>query len=252
MRSIRYPSSKKLEASTSRFEAVHGEARQRRFTGSLVLHVGVNTGVAVYLGGHPIYAHYSESNDLFGNQALDVMTSESGSVERHASTTEKVEMFLTYMDFINRDEGIMEVCRTEEADMRERVIDNPNVDEGENAEISAPEGVRLGYSIDKDYVRKFAREHRLTGYALSNTELLMFEGGEAVDSVALHRKNVPIRVRFMSEDDVVEAECEYVGIVDVNEASSDVVVNYDIEGWEVVDTEREIEKGGGLLSRFLG
>lgn len=252
MRSIRYPSSKKLEASTSRFEAVHGEARQRRFTGSLVLHVGVNTGVAVYLGGHPIYAHYSESNDLFGNQALDVMTSESGSVERHASTTEKVEMFLTYMDFINRDEGIMEVCMTEDADMRERVVDNPNVEEGEDAEIKLPEGVRLGYSIDKDYVRRFAREHGLSGYALSNTELLVFEDGEAVDSRALHMKNVPIRVGFKSDEDVVEAECEYVDIVDTKEAGSLVMVDYNVDGWEVVDTDREIEKKGGLLSRFLG
>ncbi|MDY7083219.1 MAG: hypothetical protein SXQ77_12640, partial [Halobacteria archaeon] len=141
-----------------------------------------------------------------------------------------------YMEYIGRDEGIMRIYQTEEAVMPERGI---LVTEGtEVNELTVPEGIRLGYALNREYAEEFFRREGIGGYALANNEIIFFENGRTTNSIKFQEDHPSITMTVTSGN-LDEVESEYATIYK-GEGGSDTQIEYDIEGWEIVDTDQEI------------
>jgi len=247
---MRFPASEQVSSHESSFEAAHSEVRKKEFTGSLVLNSVEGEGVAVYLNGWPIYAKYKGANDESGERAVKEMKKQSGEIERHASRRDPVEMFRTYMNYIGREEGLISVHRTDEVEVQPRTI---LVTKGGSLEkTQVPGGVRLGYSPDQRQAYEFFEEEELTGYALSNDEIIRFEDGEEQDRKKFKDDGLSTLVRMASEEGLGALECEYLDVYTQGSSGGQVDVEFDIEGWEIVESDGGSGEGGGLLSGILG
>jgi len=246
---MRFPASEQVSSHESSFEAVHNESRQKGFTGTLVLDAVDGQGVAVYLDGWVVYAQFRGSADASGREALKEMTDRSGDIERHESRRDPVEMFRTYMSYIGRDEGLVSVHRTDEVKVTQRTI---LVTEGGDLEkTNVPPGVRIGYAPDERQARNFFDENGMSGYALSNDEIVFFEEGDEMDRERFKDDELSILVRMDSEETAGALECDYLDVYTQGSSGGQVDVEFDIDGWEIIE-EDEDAGSGGLLSGILG
>jgi hypothetical protein len=245
---MKFPASEQVSSHESSYEAAHTEARKKEFVGSLVLSSTEGDGVVVYLDGWPVYAKYKGENELDGEDAVDRMKDLSGELDRHVSRQDSVEMFRTYMSYIGRDEGLITMHRTDEVEVRERTI---LVTEGGTLEkTELPAGVRLGYSADERQAREYFEEKGMTGYALSNNEVVFFENGTEVDRKQFKDDDLSILVRMESEEGLGALECDFLNVYTQGSTGGQVDVEFDIQGWEIV--EETESGGGGILSGLLG
>jgi len=245
---MRFPASEQVSSHESSFEAAHTEARKKEFVGSLVLSSTDGDGVVVYLDGWPVYAKYKGDEEIDGEEAVERMKELSGELDRHVSRQDSVEMFRTYMSYIGRDEGLITMHRTDEVEVHERTV---LVTEGGTLnKTELPPGVRLGYSADERQARDYFDEKGMTGYALSNNEVIFFENGTVVEKKEFKEDDLSILVRMDSEEGLGALECDFLNVYTQGSTGGQVDVEFDIQGWEIV---RETEKnGGGLLSGLLG
>ena len=245
---MRFPASEQVSSHESSFEAAHTEARKKEFVGSLVLSSSEGDGVVVYLDGWPVYAKYKGERELDGEEAVGRMRDLSGDLDRHVSRQDSVEMFRTYMSYIGRDEGLIKMHRTDEVQVRERTI---LVTEGGNLEkTEIPEGLRLGYSADENQASEYFKEEGVTGYALSNSEVIFFENGTEVDRKNFKEDDMSILVRMDSEEGLGALECDFLNVYTQGSTGGQVDVEFDIRGWEVV--KETGSDSGGLISGLLG
>lgn len=247
---MRYPASEQVSNHESSFETAHVEARKKGFVGSLVLSSAHGDGVVVYLDGWPVYAKYkgNDGEEINGEDAVDHMKDLSGELDRHVSRRDPVEMFRTYMSYIGREEGLITMHRTDEVEVRKRTI---LVTEGGTLEkTEVPAGLRLGYSADEKQARNFFSNEGITGYALSNSEVVFFEEGREVDRKQFKEDEYSILVRMDSEEGLGALECEFLKVYTQGSTGGQVDVEFDIQGWEIV--EEKDDGGGGLLSGILG
>ena len=246
---MRFPASEQVSSHESSFEAAHSEARKKGFTGTLVLDAVDGEGLVVYLDGWLVYAKYRGSSDEWGKDALETMKDRSGEIDRHASRRDPVEMFRTYMSYIGRDEGLVSVHMTDRIEAPQRTI---LVTEGGNLEkTEVPPGTRVGYAPDERQVYSFFEEKEMSGYALSNDELIYFEDGEETDRDRFKDDELSILVRMKSEEAGAALECEYLDVYTQGSSGGQVDVEFDIEGWEIVE-DTGGGGSGGLLSGILG
>ena len=245
---MRFPASEQVSSHESSFEAAHTEARKKEFVGSLVLSSTDGDGVVVYLDGWPVYAKYKGDEEIDGEEAVERMKELSGELDRHVSRQDSVEMFRTYMSYIGRDKGLITMHRTDEVEVHERTV---LVTEGGTLnKTELPPGVRLGYSADERQARDYFDEKGMTGYALSNNEVIFFENGTVVEKKEFKEDDLSILVRMDSEEGLGALECDFLNVYTQGSTGGQVDVEFDIQGWEIV---RETEKnGGGLLSGLLG
>lgn len=246
---MKFPASEQVSNHESSFEAAHAEARKKEFIGSLVLSSVEGDGVVVYLDGWPVYAKYkSGDEEVSGEDAVNRMKRLSGTLDRHVSRRDAVEMFRTYMSYIGRDEGLITVHRTDGVEVRKRTI--LVTEGGELEKTSLPAGVRLGYSADERQARDFFAEEGMKGYALSNNEVIFFEGGEPVEKKEFKEDDFSMLVRMDSEEGLGALECEFLNVYRQGSTGGQVDVEFDIQGWEIV--EENEDGGGGFLSGILG
>jgi len=244
---MRYPASEQVSNHESSFEAAHTEARKKEFVGSLVLSSDEGDGVVVYLDGWPVYAKYKGDEEMDGEMAVDYMKTLSGRLDRHVSRRDPVEMFRTYMEYIGRDEGLITMHRTDEVEVRKRTI--LVTESGTLEKTEVPPGIRLGYSADEKQAKRYFSEVSITGYALSNREIIFFEEGEEVDRKEFKEDDFSMLIRMDSEEGLGALECEFLKIYTQGSTGGQVDVEFDIQGWEIVE---ETEQSGGLLSGILG
>ncbi|MFP4174765.1 MAG: hypothetical protein ACLFSW_03180 [Halobacteriales archaeon] len=246
---MRYPASEQVSSHESSFEAAHSEARKKEFTGTLVLDAVDGEGVAVYLDGWLVYAKFRGATEEWGQEALEAMKDRSGEIERHASRRDPVEMFRTYMSYIGREEGLVSVHHTDKIEVPKRTI---LVTQGGNLEkTEVPPGTRIGYSPDERLTRNFLEENGMSGYALSNDELVFFEDGEETERKRFKDDELSILVRMESEEAGAALECDYLDVYTQGSSGGQVDVEFDIEGWEIVESTGG-GGSGGLLSGILG
>jgi len=154
------------------------------------------------------------------------------------------------MSYIGRDEGLITIHRVDEIDVRQRTI---LVTQGGSLEkTEVPAGVRVGYSSDEDQAHDFFEDGGVTGYALSNNEIIFFENGEEVDRKRFKDDGRSILVRMDSEEGLGALECEFLNVYTQGSTGGQVDVEFDIQGWEIVESGSGGESGGGLLSGLLG
>ncbi|MDZ7687262.1 MAG: hypothetical protein U5J64_00825 [Halobacteriales archaeon] len=245
---MRYPASEQVSNHESSFETAHTEARKKEFVGSLVLNSSGGDGVVVYLDGWPVYAKFKDDEEMNGEMAVDYMKTLSGNLDRHVSRRDPVEMFRTYMEYIGREEGLITMHRTDEVEVRKRTI--LVTESGTLEKTEVPAGVRLGYSADKKQAKSFFSDEGITGYALSNKKVMFFKEGEEVDRKQFKEDDFSMLVRMDSEEGLGALECEFLKIYTQGSTGGQVDVEFDIQGWEIVE-EKE-DNGGGLLSGILG
>lgn len=252
-----YPPSHEVRTYESSFEAAHSEAREKGFNGSLVLRSDNGDGVVVYLDGWPIYGYHVNSTEAYGETAIESLIPETGLVDRHESNDETVDMFHTYMDYLGREQGLLDIAEKEECEVLEREL-LITVDD-ELTKIEVPAGRRIGYAPRPKYAEKYAEEHTLTGYALSNNDIIYFEDGRTVAHETFKEDGESMLARMESDRGLRGQECEYIKIFPEHNTSTAQVVNveFDIDGWEIVETEsgsapKESEEKKGLIGRFIG
>lgn len=245
---MRFPASEQVSSHESSFGAAHNEARKKEFVGSLVLGSSEGDGVVVYLDGWPMYAKFKGDRELDGEAAVERMKDLSGELDRHVSRQDSVEMFRTYMSYIGRDEGLITIRRTDEVQVRKRTI---LVTEGGDLEkTELPAGLRIGYSADEKQAIEYFEEEGMTGYALSNSEVVFFEKGKEVDRKKFKDNDMSMLVRMDSEEGLGALECDFLNVYTQGSTGGQVDVEFDIRGWEIV--EETEDSGGGLLSGLLG
>lgn len=246
---MRFPASEQVTSHESSFEAAHSEARKKEFTGTLVLDAVDGNGVAVYLNGWLVYGKYRGGTEAWGEDAVEEMKSRSGEIERHASRRDPVEMFRTYMSYIGRDEGLVSLHKTSEVDVPERTI---LVTEGGDLEkTKIPPGTRIGYAPDERQLLSFFEEEGMSGYGLSNDEIIYFEDGEETDRDRFKDDDLSILVRMGDEETGGALECEYLDVYTQGSSGGQVDVEFDIQGWEVVE-DTGGGGSGGLISGIFG
>ncbi|MDY6780399.1 MAG: hypothetical protein SV760_07630 [Halobacteria archaeon] len=246
------PPSQEVRSHESSFESAHSEAREKDFTGSLVIDGAGDKGVAVYLDGWAIYAQLTdkvEGSEVFGKEALERMIELSGTVERHVSDTGTIEMFRTYMDYIDRGDGLLNIYELDTVEVPERTV---MVQKGGSVDkVTAPGGIRIGYSPNEDRATEVFEERGIDGYALSNDDIIFFENGEPNHRREFKQDGLSILVRVDSEEGLGALECEYVDMYTQGSGTGgNVDVEFDINGYEIVNTE----EGGsdGFISGLLG
>ena len=244
---MRFPASEQVSSHESSFEAAHTEARKKEFVGSLVLSSTDGDGVVVYLDGWPVYAKYKGKKELDGEAAVERMKDLSGELDRHISRQDSVEMFRTYMSYIGRDEGLITIRRTDEVRVQQRTILITGSGNLEKTEI--PPGLRIGYSADERQTVEFFKNEDMTGYALSNSEVIFFENGTEVDREQFKKNDLSMLVRMDSEEGLGALECDFLKVYTQGPTGGQVDVEFDIRGWEIVE---EVEEKGGFLSGLLG
>lgn len=246
---MRFPASEQVSSHESSFEAAHAEARKKEFIGSLVLRSVEGDGVVVYLDGWPVYAKYkSGEEEESGEDAVDRMRRLSGDLDRHVSRRDAVEMFRTYMSYIGRDEGLISAHKTDEVEVQRRTI--LVTEDGNLEKTKLPRGVRLGYSATEGQARDFFEEQSMTGYALSNKEVVFFEDGEPTERKQFKDDDFSMLVRMDSEEGLGALECEFLNVYRQGSTGGQVDVELDVRGWEIV--EETGDSGGGILSGILG
>lgn len=248
---MEFPASEQVSNHESRFETAHAEARKKEFIGSLVLSSAEGDGVVVYLDGWPVYAKYKDKREdevVNGEDAVDEMKRLSGKLERHVSRRDAVEMFRTYMSYIGREEGLIAAHRADEVEVRKRTILVTEGGELDKTELLP--GIRLGYSADEKQAHDFFEEKGITGYALSNNEVIFFEDGEPTQRKQFKDDDFSMLVRMDTEEGLGALECEFLNLYRQGSTGGQVDVEFDIRGWEIVkETE---DSSGGLLSGILG
>jgi len=246
---MRFPASEQVSSHESSFEAAHTEARKKEFTGSLVLDSVDGRGVAVYLDGWLVYAKYRGGADESGKGALEAMKSRSGEIDRHASRSDPVEMFRTYMSYIGRDEGLVSVHHTDEVEVPQRTI--LVTEGGDLNKTNVPPGTRLGYAPDEKQVYSHFDEEGMSGYALSNDEIISFDEGEETERRSFKDDELSILVRMESEEAGAALECDYLDVYTQGSSGGQVDIEFDIEGWEIVEGGSG-GGSGGFISGILG
>ncbi|MDY7082318.1 MAG: hypothetical protein SXQ77_07930, partial [Halobacteria archaeon] len=179
---MKFPQSENVREYESSIEAAHSEAQRKLFDGSLVVSTdGESEGVIVYLGGYPIYAYYIDGTDdtdveeFHSENAVERLTQKHGEIQRHDSDADIVRMFHTYMEYLGRDENLINVYEKARMKVREKTVlvtRDATLDK-----VSLPEGERVGYAPSAGHAEKFARKHGFTGYAVSNNEVVFFRDG---------------------------------------------------------------------------
>jgi hypothetical protein len=245
---MRFPASEQVSSHESSFGAAHNEARKKEFVGSLVLSSSKGDGVVVYLDGWPVYAKFKGDTELDGEGAVERMENLSGELDRHVSRQDSVEMFRTYMSYIGRDEGLITIRRMDEVQVRRRTI---LVTEGGNLEkTELPTGLRIGYSADEKQAIEYIGDEGMTGYALSNSEVVFFENGTEVDRKEFKDNDMSMLIRMESEEGLGALECDFLNVYTQGSTGRQIDVEFDIRGWEIV--EETEDGGGGLISGLLG
>ncbi len=247
---MKYPSAEEVRTHESSFEAAHSEARKKEFNGSLVLDGGSGEGVVVYLEGWPIYAEYHGLENALGTDALDLMTEQSGKIERNVSRKESVEMFRTYMEYIGENQGSINIYEADRVEVSKRTILVTKA--GSLEKTTAPAGTRVGYAPDLDYVEEYFAKNEATGYALSNDEIVFYEEGDETDREGFKQDGLSMLVSMESDEGLAALECAYLDVYTqgASGGKGEVDVEFDIEGWEIV--EGEVEDSGGMLGGLLG
>lgn len=247
---LKYPASEEVRTHESSFGAAHSEARKKEFTGSLVLDAERGDGVVVYLDGWPIYAEFDGVETALGSDALDAMRDLSGRIERNVSRREAVEMFRTYMEYIGEEEGAINIYEADEIDIQERTILVTKA--GDLDKTTAPAGTRVGYAPDLDYVSEYFAENEVTGYALSNDEIVFYDEGEEVERERFKEDGLSMLVSMKDEESLGALECAYLDVYTQGggDGKGNVDVEFDIEGWEIVESDGT--GGGGMLGGILG
>lgn len=252
-----YPPSEQVRTYESPFEAAHSEAREKGFNGSLVLRSDNGDGVVVYLDGWPIYGYYVDSTEIYGEKAVQHLMPETGLIDRHESNDETVDMFHTYMEYLGRDDGLLDIAERERCEVLEREL--LITEDDELTKVEVPAGTRIGYAPRPKYAEKYAGEHGLTGYALSNNDVLYFDEGQKTGHEVFKEEEGSVLARMESDRGLRDQECDYCMIFPEHSTSSARVVNveFDIDGWEVVETEEATggDSGGekkGLIGRLVG
>ncbi|MDY7083032.1 MAG: hypothetical protein SXQ77_11685 [Halobacteria archaeon] len=203
---MNFPSSQRVRTYESSFEVAHSEAREKGFSGSLVLRSGTKKGVVVYLEGWPIYAKYNNGrgDELHAQDAIDSLNTVTGSIDRHPSEPNMVEMFRTYMGYIDREEGEINVYKVRDVEIPERTI--LVTQGGELNKVKAPRGERVGYSPNEEYLKEYFEENEVTGYALSNDEAMFFEDGHMTRREKFKEDGLSIVVRMQQGEDFESLE----------------------------------------------
>lgn len=250
---MRYPSSEEVSSYTSEFEAAHSEARRKEFSGSLALRSNDCDGVVVYLRGLPVYAQAREAyeGDMRGIEAVNILLSRRGTVDRRPSDAESVRMFCTYMEYLGRDSCVVHVYEMEpvEVPAREFVVTG----EGGLTKVEVPDGVRVGYSRSEEYVSKYFQKESADGYAVSNDEVVRFGNGHETGRDVMKEDEEPVLARMETEQGVRELDCEFADVIpERGGGARKIDVEFDIRGWEVVRTDASEESSGGFLSGLLG
>ncbi len=247
---MNYPAAEEVRTHESSFDAAHSEARKKEFTGSLRLESERGEGVVVYLDGWPIYAEFRGVESAYGSEAVDMMREVSGRIERNVSRREAVEMFRTYMEYIGEELGAVNIYEADRVDVRERTILVTKA--GDLDKTTAPAGTRVGYAPDLDYVSTYFEENDETGYALSNDEIVFYDEGEEVERNRFKEDGLSMLVSMDSDEGLGTLECTYLDVYTQGGSSGggNVDVEFDIEGWEIVESEGG--GGGGVLGGLLG
>ncbi|MFW5929235.1 MAG: hypothetical protein ACOCT0_02310 [Halobacteriota archaeon] len=247
------PAPEQIRTHESSFDVAHTEARQKGFTGSLVVESDRGKGVVVYLEGWPVYAEVEGLDSGEGEEAVDVLVGVEGEIERHTSRTDSVEMFLTYMSYIGRESGLIDVFETDHVEVDRRTILVTQA--GNLNKTKAPAGTRIGYASDLESAERYFESEETMGYALSNDEIVFFDGGEEVEREHFKEDGLSMLVRMKTEEGLGALECEYLEIYTQGASSSggQIDVEFDIEGWEIVETEGGSDgDSGGFLGGILG
>lgn len=247
---MRYPASEEVASHQSTFEAAHTEARKKGFTGSLVFDAVEGEGVVVYLRGWPVYAEYQGPSYETSEDAIHAMKGMSGEIERHASRKDAVEMFKTYLNYIGRDEGFINVYRVDQVTIQERTVLVTKAGNLEKTQV--PSGKRIGYSPSEEQAKEYFSEENESGYALSNNEIIFFSDGKEDDRNRFKEDDLSTLVRMDNEEGLGALECEYLELYTQGSSGGKVDVEFDIQGWEIVETSGKTESSGGLLSGVFG
>jgi len=253
---MQYPSSEEVRSYPSEFEVAHSEARHKGFTGSLVLRSEDVGGVIAYLEGVPVYAYARHDevakSDASGGDAVELLSSKDGTVDRHPSDSESVRMFLTYMEYLGRDEHIIHVYEKEPVEIAERTF----LVTGDNGltKVEVPAGTRVGYSLSEEDVSSYFEDESADGYAVSNDAVLRFGNGHETGREEMKDDGEPLLARMESEQGLKEIDCEFERVFPERGGSSRKIdVEFDIKGWEVVRTDTDDGgESGGLLRGLLG
>lgn len=246
---MEFPPAEAISTHESTFESAHSEAKQTQFDGSVHIDAGDAEGVTVYMDGWPIYAVYrGTEGDAVGKDAVDAMVPLSGTLERHDASRERVEMFRTYMEFVDRVEGLMNIYEPDTVEVRDRTILVTKA--GDLEKVDVPAGVRRGYAPNEEYLMTYFEDEELAGYGLSNNEIVFFEDGDVSDRRRFKDDGLSILVRIDSKDGLGALECEYLDVYTQSESGGKADVEFDIEGWEIVEMEESGDSG--LVGKLFG
>ncbi|MFB6283452.1 MAG: hypothetical protein ABEK59_05895 [Halobacteria archaeon] len=244
---MEHPSYHKSRTYSSSFQELHKTAMETNFNGSYLIEEDTASGVSAYLEGWPIYAKYNGVNDYYGANAIQELSVLNKKVTEYVSSNALVKMFRTYMKYIGLDEGFMDIFEKPEIQVPERKILISKGDEVEKKKI--PTGVRLGYSPNRECMFDYFRDTKLTGYALSNEKIWYFDKGRARNRERLKENGLPMLMRIGSEINLGVLDTEFSEVYLQSPVDDEVDIEYDISGWEIVDSAR----GGsnGFLSSIL-
>lgn len=240
---MEYPSYNRSRKHSESFEKLHQKAIERNFNGSYVVEAGEAQGVTTYLEGWPIYARYEGVNDFYGMDAIQELSVLNKTVTEYVSSNDLVKMFRTYMKYIGKDEGFMDIIEKPEVELPTRKTLNSE------EEIELPAGVRLGYSPNKECMLEFCKNSLLTGYALSNRKIWYSDKGIVRDKKNLQENDLPLLLRMNSDRDLGSLDTEFAEVYLQTSKKGEIEMEYDISQWEIVDTTRKPQQG--LLDKIL-
>lgn len=247
---MEFPPAEEISTHESTFESAHSEAKQTQFDGSVYIDAGDAEGVAVYMEGWPIYAMYRGTDaEAVGKEALDAMVPLSGTLERHTASRERVEMFRNYMEFVGRTDGLMDIYEPDNVEVRGRTILVTKA--GDLEKVNVPGGVRRGYAPNEDYLASYFEKTGIDGYGLSNNEIVFYEDGEVAERERFKDDGLSILVRIDSKDGLGALECEYLDVYTQSESGGKADVEFDIEGWEIVESGED-DSDGGIVGKIFG
>jgi len=231
--------SRERKKDTAAFSEVDRWMRDRGASGTVK--IGKVGGIfLIYLKGWVTYATYEVGDEeKYGQDALDTIPEhEEFVVELKLSNHRKSEMARTYMEYIGREDRLIDVHAVS-GSVEERTVVVTEVGNLRKKEL--PEGERVGYSSDEKRLASWFAGNGGNGYGLSNHSVVFFEGGEESEREHLKDDNNPLLV----DGDIEDLGCRYLNVTPAG-SEGEGVYEIDIDGWEVVRTE----DGGDILGLF--
>jgi len=236
---MRTPPAERVGVYEGEFESAHRKARENEFTGVLSL---AEEAFVVFLDGIAVYARGESSA---GERTLSELDrNEKFTIS--ASPADKVEMFLTYIRYIN-DEAVLEAEPFDGSHIEATVLEDVLIDgvrkdravswrgeKQDNDKSILPEGKVTAFARSYAKVYTHVSENGLSGYAVRSGEVATFIDGENVDRKQVDVPNGLIR-------------CGRWTLIEPESPSKSPSSTSDPDGDTESETEEDSEENGGLF-----